>query len=263
MKNNHRLAAIISYICILAMLIGGFAAPISANAMTTAGSDKLITATAGTTNISKAASTKKAKKAAISKTKLTLKESQKKTLKVTGVTGKVTWTSSDKKIATVSKKGLVTAKRAGKATIKATYTKNKKKYTLKCTVTVKIKNEASAKKKILALKSTYKEGTAWGDNSYYYWSAINCHCYGCIAFVGRASDYVFGKNAPVKTHKSFSKIKVGDHVRIGNYHSVLVLSHNSKSITVVEGNYGGTIHWYRKISKSELTSSGFYVETRY
>ena len=53
-------------------------------------------------------------------------------LKVKGTKKKVKWNSSNKKVVTVSKKGKVTAKKAGKATITAKI--GKKKY--KCKVTV-------------------------------------------------------------------------------------------------------------------------------
>lgn len=64
--------------------------------------------------------------------KVTLQKGKKKTLKLKDATGKITWKSSKKSVAAVSKKGVVTAKKPGKVTITAT---NKgKKY--KCTVTV-------------------------------------------------------------------------------------------------------------------------------
>ena len=77
------------------------------------------------------------------------------------------------------------------------------------------------------------------------------------------SDKVFGKYAPVTKHSNFSRIKAGDHIRIGNEHSVMVLQKNGNTLTVVEGNYNATVHWGRKITKKELQESGFYVETRY
>ena len=58
-------------------------------------------------------------------------------------------------------------------------------------------------------------------------------------------------------------LKAGDHIRIGNEHSVTVLQKNGNTLTVVEGNYNATVHWGRKITKKELQESGFYVETRY
>lgn len=69
----------------------------------------------------------------LNKKKLTLEVGKSATLKLTGTKAKVTWSSSNKAVATVNTKGKVTAKKAGKATITATV--SKKKYT--CTVTVK------------------------------------------------------------------------------------------------------------------------------
>lgn len=76
-----------------------------------------------------------AKKVSISKKNLSLKvgKSKKLVLKNLPKNQKVTWASSNKKVATVSAAGKVTAKKAGKAVITATV--NKKKYT--CNVTVK------------------------------------------------------------------------------------------------------------------------------
>ena len=66
-------------------------------------------------------------------------------LYVTGSGARVKWSSSNKKIATVTQKGRVTAKQTGTATIKAKAGKK----TLKCTVTVKNKFSATdAAKKI-------------------------------------------------------------------------------------------------------------------
>lgn len=72
---------------------------------------------------------------------------------------KYVWTSSDKKIATVDSRGIVTAKKKGEATITCTITtKDKKQYVLDCKVTViepasffRIKNKVSA----LNLGQTY------------------------------------------------------------------------------------------------------------
>lgn len=63
----------------------------------------------------------------------------------------VTWTSSKKTIATVSKSGVVTAKKAGKATITATIEKSK----LSCMITV-TQPEISAKNVTLNVDDTYK-----------------------------------------------------------------------------------------------------------
>jgi hypothetical protein len=78
-----------------------------------------------------------ATKVKLNKSKTTLTAGKTTTLKVKGTKAKITWSSSNKKIATVTRKGKVKAVKAGKATIKATYKVKKKKKTLKCVVTVK------------------------------------------------------------------------------------------------------------------------------
>ena len=71
--------------------------------------------------------------AKLNKKSLTLNVGEKAALKVSGIKGKVVWSSSNKKVATVTNKGTVTGVKAGKATITAKV--NKKKFT--CNVTVK------------------------------------------------------------------------------------------------------------------------------
>lgn len=68
----------------------------------------------------------------LNKTKATISKGETLQLKVTGTKSKVKWSSSNKKVATVSSSGKVTAKKKGKATITAKV--NKKK--LKCSITV-------------------------------------------------------------------------------------------------------------------------------
>lgn len=77
-----------------------------------------------------------AKKMKLSKKKLTLKAGQSKKLTIKNKKGKVTWKSSKKKIAKVSKKGVVKALKAGKTVITATIKYKKKTTKLKCKVTV-------------------------------------------------------------------------------------------------------------------------------
>lgn len=71
----------------------------------------------------------------ISKTSISLTVGGKYTLKITGTKQKVTWSSSNKAVATVSGKGIVVAKKAG--TTKITAKVGTKKYT--CSVSVKSK----------------------------------------------------------------------------------------------------------------------------
>lgn len=255
----------------------------------------------------------------INKKSLTLTPGKHYTLKVKGISGKIAWKSSNKKIATVNQKGKVTAKQAGK--VKITATVKSRKFT--CQVTVKKKNtvttqspistqkptttqspastqkpaatqspistqkptatqspvstqkpvststpsgsnvtEESAYKTLNSLRSTYPEGMPL-TNSYYYYSPVFGNGYGCYGFAAKLSDTVFGTTKSYQTHTSFSKIKVGDNIRIGNSHSVIVLTKNDNYITVVEGNYNSSVHWDRKITSSSLASSGFTVYTRY
>lgn len=70
--------------------------------------------------------------ARISATNKTLDVGKSFNLKVYGASSKVKWSSSNKKVATVTKKGKVTGKQEGTATIKAKVAKK----TLKCKVTV-------------------------------------------------------------------------------------------------------------------------------
>lgn len=90
-----------------------------------------------------------AKKMKLSKTKLSLKVGKTKRLTVKNKKkkAKVTWSTSKKKVAIVSKKGVVKAKKAGKATItaKVKYKKTIKK--LKCRVTVTKAKKKQAEKK--------------------------------------------------------------------------------------------------------------------
>lgn len=94
-----------------------------------------------------AAGTHAAKKIRLNKSKLTLEVGQKTklTLKNLKKGTKVKWSSSKKKVASVTKKGKVTAKKAGKA--KITAKEGNKKYT--CKVTVTAVNESQDKKGII------------------------------------------------------------------------------------------------------------------
>lgn len=84
-------------------------------------------------------STQAAKKVKLNKTKVTVKVGKSVTLKLKNAKKKVTWKSSNKKVAVVNKKGKVTGKRTG--TAKITAKSAGKKYT--CTVTVKGKKNGA------------------------------------------------------------------------------------------------------------------------
>ena len=52
-------------------------------------------------------------------------------------------------------------------------------------------------------------------------------------------------------------------IRIGDYHTVVVLEKKENSVMVTEGNYNSSIHWGREITRSSLEREGFSVRTRY
>lgn len=103
----------------------------------------------------------------ISSTKETVFVKDTFTLKVTGTSGKVKWSTSNKKVATVNKKGKVTAKKQGKATIQAKVGKN----VLKCKVTVKNAGISGSKSNLavgetLTLKTKNLSGTKkWSSSN--------------------------------------------------------------------------------------------------
>lgn len=114
--------------------------------------------------------------AKLNKKKLSLNVGKTYTLKASGIKGKIKWTSNKKKIASVSGKGLVTAKKKGTAVITAKYGKKK----LTCKVTVKqpvrdIKlNQTSAALEVgksLTLKATVSPSSA--NNKTVAWSSSN------------------------------------------------------------------------------------------
>ena len=93
--------------------------------------------------------------AKISKSSLTLTAGKSATLKVKNEKKKVTWKSSNKTVASVSKKGKVTAKKAGTATITASAGGN----TYTCKVTVKAKKVKVKKIKLNKSKYTVYTGS--------------------------------------------------------------------------------------------------------
>ena len=77
------------------------------------------------------------------------------------------------------------------------------------------------------------------------------------------SDVCFG-TLKTKLLYECPNFKVGDVVRIGGYHSVIILKIDYKTnvITVTEGNYSGSIHWGRTFKADSLKSSCTYNQRR-
>lgn len=63
---------------------------------------------------------------------------------------------------------------------------------------------------------------------------------------------------------AFNSLRPGDVISIKQpSHSMVILSKNENSITVVEGNYGEKVHWGKVLSKEELRSNLLLIESAY
>lgn len=82
--------------------------------------------------------------------------------RVNASSGKVTWTSSNRKVAGVSKTGKVTAKKKGKAVIKASVKKNGKTTVYKCTVTV-VTQQKSYESETIKLINRQRRRYGWAS----------------------------------------------------------------------------------------------------
>ena len=126
-------------------------------------------------------------------------------------------------------------------------------------------SEEAVRSAMLALKAQYPEGTPF-DNSTFkeFHGGLFSGGGGCAGFAFMLSDAAFG-TLPARYYYDYSKIRVGDIIRINNNtHSVIVLYVNADSLTVAEGNYNGKVHWGREIPMSAIKSSSTtYAMTRY
>lgn len=102
----------------------------------------------------------------LNKTSITMYTGQTSTLKVSGTSKKVIWSTSNKKVATVSYRGVVSAKSSGSATITARV--NNKN--LKCRVTVKkqaTNNKKAALKAYYSFLKSYRFTTNYSTRGFY------------------------------------------------------------------------------------------------
>lgn len=118
---------------------------------------------------------------------------------------------------------------------------------------------------ILALQSVYPTGTPWTDTTAFYanpaWPYTGT---GCTAFAMQISDAVYGKNTKVNILYGLTPndIQVGDAVRIGGYHTFIVISVGTDTLTVCEGGYNGSVRWGRQVSKASLAGQITYIARR-
>lgn len=124
---------------------------------------------------------------------------------------------------------------------------------------------------IIAMRSQYPEGMHFDNDDpaggYLFkgMTNIRMYGYGCAGFAFIMSDAAFG-TLPARTIETFDwdAIRVGDILRVNNNsHSVIVLEKHSDYVIVAEGNNNSSVHWGRKISKSEVADGFSYYQTRY
>ena len=156
----------------------------------------------------------------LSRTKLTLKVGKKATLKVTNAQGKVTWKSSNKKVAAV-KNGKVTAKKKGTAKITATVGGKK----LTCKVTVKEKAGVSA-------NMTKYESLGWNPSGRTYYevgSDIPAGDYVIFVEAGKKYGFYVLQNDPNDFESvvggnlygnTYVRIKAGEYLRMSDCYAV-------------------------------------------
>lgn len=129
-------------------------------------------------------------------------------------------------------------------------------------------DQATAYERLIALKTVFPEGMSWTEANTYDWTIADHNIYSpgiaCSAYAQQVSDLVFGVDAPVFSHRDFDNIKVGDILKIyGEHHATVVLEVHDNYVIMTEGNYNGTVHWERKVSKTDLQNGNCVVVTRY
>ena len=201
---------------------------------------------------------------------LTVVIGNEKQIEVDGVgIGRLEFTSTNTRIASVDDDGFVNGKKPGSCQVRIFATLGGDSVTKTTRLTVVKKAGFSASKiykKMMAQKKNYPEGKSWTNANSYLWKAIphvNYYAYGCAAFASIVSDAAFGKYTVAKQINSpaASRVRVGDILRVsGDTHSVIVLKVETDGFVIAEGNYNSSIHWGRKLSKKEPIN---YLYTRY
>lgn len=234
-----------------------------------------------------------AKGVRLNKTKLSVMEGKTVTLKLKGKHGRAVWKSSNRSVASVIGNGRIKAKKKGKTVVSC----NVDGKMLRCRVTVKkdatvapvysydgedeedsdeveetpvptstpmAMTEEEVYQKLLSLKTKYPEGMDWGFEKVYYGKTGEVSGKACAAFAQYIRDDVFGYGGVKMLNYDPALLRVGDELAMyDRAHTVVVLQVNDDSVTVVEGSYGGKVHWGRVIPFSSLDPSQTYILTRY
>ena len=130
---------------------------------------------------------------------------------------------------------------------------------------------------IMALKETYPEGMPYSSKNHFCsqtespaWTengmpmVMQMCGHGCSAFAFMVSDLCFG-NLPAYYLKigdwNYDSLRVGDSLS-GLGHQVVILEVHDDYVVIVEGNYDGTIHWGRTMTREEVLAN-YDLYTRY
>lgn len=122
--------------------------------------------------------------------------------------------------------------------------------------------EAEVYDTIMSLQQDYPQGMSWTNDNTWYDDEGNSHGRGCVAFAALCQYTAFG-DVPGHYVDSLDDVKVGDSIRIGNYHTVIVLEKKTNSVIVTEGNFNFQINWGREIPFSEIESAGYKIYSYY
>ena len=128
--------------------------------------------------------------------------------------------------------------------------------------TANVPTEAEAYDAIMALQQDYPQGMSWTNDNTWYDDKGNSRGKGCVAFAALCQYTAFG-DVPGHYVDSLDDVKVGDSIRIGNYHTVVVLEKKTNSVIVTEGNFDSIINWGREIPFSEIESAGYKIYSYY
>ena len=111
-------------------------------------------------------------------------------------------------------------------------------------------------------KDEFPEGRVWTNGNCYDSRYLGNGC-GCAGFAYLMSDVCFGTRKTTFLEECLD-FKVGDVVRFGGYHSMIILKvdHKNDIITITEGNYGGRIHWGRTFTTENLKWGCTYIQRR-